>query len=203
MIVILDNYDSFTYNLYQAIGMINPDILVIRNDKVAVEALREMCPSHLIISPGPGFPKNAGISVSAIKELAGFVPILGVCLGHQAIGEAFGGKIVHAPHLVHGKSSLISLSQSILFQGLPETISVGRYHSLIVQKEQLPVHLRITAETKEGEIMAVEHMECPVFGLQFHPESILTPEGDKILRNFLAVSMTRYEVAGMGREIHV
>jgi anthranilate synthase component 2 len=187
MIVIIDNYDSFTYNLYQYIGEINPDIRVYRNDKVTVEELNEIPYSHLIISPGPGFPQQAGVSVEAVQKLGGKAPILGVCLGHQAIGCAFGAEIVHAPRLMHGKASDVRLEESALFEGLPSVISGGRYHSLVVDKDTLSGELRTTARAGSGEIMALEHKELPVYGLQFHPESILTPEGRKILRNFLAM----------------
>lgn len=185
MIVIIDNYDSFTYNLYQYIGEINPDIRVIRNDQITVAELKALSPSHLIISPGPGFPQDAGISIEAIKAMAGEIPILGVCLGHQAIGMAFGGNVIHAPQLMHGKASDIHLGKSVLFEGLSKTVLAGRYHSLIVEKVSLPGQLKVTADTKDGDIMALEHTQHPVFGLQFHPESILTPYGMRILENFL------------------
>jgi anthranilate synthase component 2 len=187
MIVIIDNYDSFTYNLYQYIGEINPDIRVYRNDKVTVEELNRIPYSHLIISPGPGYPQQAGVSVEAVQKLGGKAPILGVCLGHQAIGCAFGARIIHAPRLMHGKASDVRLKKSEIFEGLPTLISGGRYHSLVVDKDTLPAELSITASVESGEIMAIEHGEMPIYGLQFHPESIMTPEGRKILRNFLAM----------------
>ncbi len=188
MIVIIDNYDSFTYNLYQYIGEINPDIRVYRNDKITVEELSRIPYSHLIISPGPGYPQQAGVSVEAIQKLKDKAPILGVCLGHQAIGCAFGAKIVKAPELMHGKASDVRLEKSAIFEGLPPVISGGRYHSLMVDKDSLPRELKITASSESGEIMAIEHRELPIYGLQIHPESILTQEGRKILRNFLAIS---------------
>lgn len=188
MILIIDNYDSFTYNLYQYIGEINPDIEVHRNDKITIDEIRRKKPSHIIISPGPGFPKDAGISTEMIKELGSSIPILGVCLGHQAIGEAFGGKVVHAKELMHGKASEVQIDNKCkLFDSMPERIRVGRYHSLIVQKELLPDILKVTARTDDGEIMGLEHKEYPVYGIQFHPESILTPEGKRILSNFLSI----------------
>lgn len=188
MILIIDNYDSFTYNLYQYVGEITNDIRVFRNDSVTVDEIREMGPSHIIISPGPGFPAAAGISVQAIRELGNSIPILGVCLGHQAIAEAFGGKVVHAARPVHGIASEIELSADCeLFYSMPERIMAGRYHSLLVQEESLPVELKVTARTPEGEIMGLKHTNHPVFGIQFHPESILTPLGSRILENFLDI----------------
>jgi anthranilate synthase component 2 len=189
MIVILDNYDSFTYNLYQYVGELNPDVTVVRNDKITVDELQGLDFTHLIISPGPGYPQSAGISVEAVQRLSGKKPILGVCLGHQAIGCAFGGRIVRAPHLFHGKSSVVRLGESRIFQGLPRVVNAGRYHSLIVDRKTLPPELKITAQTVSGEIMGVQHRKFPVYGLQFHPESVLTPEGKAILKNFLAVSI--------------
>jgi len=188
MILIIDNYDSFTYNLYQYVGSINPDIRVVRNDEVTVNEISKIKPSHIIISPGPGFPKDAGISVEAAKVLGEHIPILGVCLGHQAIGEAFGGKIVHADSLMHGKSSVIKINNGCgIFAGLPDRITVGRYHSLIVERSSLPSELEIIAETEEGEIMAVRHRRHHIYGVQFHPESVLTPDGMTILSNFLSI----------------
>ena len=185
MIAMIDNYDSFTYNLYQYIGEMNGDIRVFRNDKVSVKQLEEFDPTHLIISPGPGFPKQAGISIEAIRTMGQKIPVLGVCLGHQAIAEAFGGTVVHANRLVHGKASDIRVKPCALFDGVGDTIRAGRYHSLIVEKETLPDVLRVTAETDDEEIMAMQHKTLPVYGLQFHPESILTPDGKQILKNFL------------------
>ncbi len=186
MIMIIDNYDSFTYNLYQYIGEISPDIEIYRNDKITIEEIREKKPSHIIISPGPGFPVDAGISIELVKELGHFIPILGVCLGHQAIAEAFGAQIVHAKELMHGKSSDISVDKECeLFATLPDVIRVGRYHSLIVKKDLLTDELKVTASTSDGEIMGVQHKKYPVYGVQFHPESIMTPDGKEILKNFL------------------
>ncbi|ADY57143.1 anthranilate synthase, component II [Syntrophobotulus glycolicus DSM 8271] len=187
MILIIDNYDSFTYNLYQYVGSIDPDVTVVRNDRMTTEQIRESNPSHLIISPGPGFPRQAGISIETVQKLGAEYPILGVCLGHQAIGEAYGGKIVHGPEPVHGKTARARLDPGCpLFAAMPEEIEAGRYHSLVVERESLPKELMITAETEEGLIMAIQHRHYPVFGVQFHPESVLTPEGLKIIENFLA-----------------
>jgi len=192
MILMIDNYDSFTYNLYQYVGEMNPDIEVYRNDAITIDGIRKKNPSHLIISPGPGFPVSAGISIAAIRELGAEIPILGVCLGHQSIGEAFGGKVVHAKELMHGKASEVRVDTTTpLFDGLPGKILAGRYHSLIVEKSSLPQTLRMTAESAEGEIMALQHQSLPVYGIQFHPESILTPEGKRILANFLKVQLVK------------
>ena len=186
MILLIDNYDSFSYNLYQLIGGINPDIRVIRNDEMTVGEIRALAPSHLILSPGPGRPADAGVCERAAVELAGAFPILGVCLGHQAICEAFGGEVSYAKRLMHGKQSRISLdAECALFKGLPETIPAARYHSLAAPEAKLPDCLKVTARTEDGEVMAVAHRDSPVYGLQFHPESILTPDGPVILRNFL------------------
>lgn len=191
-VIIIDNYDSFTYNLYQYIGEINPNIEVYRNDRITIDEIREKEPSHIIISPGPGFPKDAGICIELIRALGEHIPILGVCLGHQAIGEAFGGKVVHARELMHGKASIVRIDREcMLFRNLSEKLRVGRYHSLIVQKETLPNCLKVTAETDDSEIMGLRHERFPVFGIQFHPESILTPDGKEILRNFLNIKMNR------------
>lgn len=188
MILIVDNYDSFTYNLYQYAGEINPEIEVYRNDRITAEAVMAKRPTHIILSPGPGYPKDAGITVELIRQAGPHIPILGVCLGHQAIGEAYGGKVVHARELMHGKASEISIQpECAIFTGLPERLRVGRYHSLIVQEEGLPGILEITARTDTGEIMGLKHRRYPVYGIQFHPESILTPLGRDILRNFLNI----------------
>jgi len=188
MIVVIDNYDSFTYNLYQYLGEINPDIEVYRNDRITVGEVAGRKPSHIVISPGPKFPKDAGISIEAARELGKRVPVLGVCLGHQAIAEAFGGKVVHARELVHGKATEIEILQECeLFRSLPGKIMAGRYHSLIVDKRTLPQVLEITALTADGQIMGLKHRDYPIFGIQFHPESILTPDGKKILQNFLNI----------------
>ena len=186
MILLIDNYDSFSYNLYQLIGGINPDIRVIRNDEMTVEEIRDLAPSHLILSPGPGRPADAGVCEAAAVELAGEFPILGVCLGHQAICEAFGGAVGYAKRLMHGKQSQIALERDCpLFAGLPATIPAARYHSLAAPEDRLPECLKVAARTADGEVMAVMHREYPLYGLQFHPESILTPDGSIILKNFL------------------
>jgi len=190
MIVIIDNYDSFTYNLYQYIGEINEDVQVFRNDKISVDELEASKPTHLVVSPGPGYPHGAGISIEAIKRLGESTPVLGVCLGHQAIGAAFGGNIVHAKQLVHGKAHNISVNGEGIFEGVPQSMRAGRYHSLVVQRESLPDVLEITAQSADGEIMALQHKTLPIFGLQFHPESILTPCGKRMLQNFLGMGET-------------
>lgn len=192
MELIIDNYDSFTYNLYQYMGTLNPDIQVIRNDAITVEGIRKLHPDHLALSPGPGRPCDAGVCEPALRELKGEFPILGVCLGHQAIGEVFGGTVTYARKLMHGKQSTVTLDRTAtLFKGLPEQILVGRYHSLAIDPETLPEVLKPTATTEDGEVMAVEHREYPIYGLQFHPESILTPEGMNIIRNFLELKIDK------------
>ena len=193
MIVLIDNYDSFSYNLVQMIGSIEPDIQVVRNDQVTADDIENMKPSHLILSPGPGYPRDAGILEEAVMKLKGKMPILGVCLGHQGICEAFGGTIAHAKKLMHGKQSRIRVESGEngtcpLFRGLTHEIMAARYHSLIADPGSLPKELEVTARDCEaGEIMAVQHKAYPVYGLQFHPESILTPDGRKILKNFLEI----------------
>lgn len=186
MVLIIDNYDSFTYNLYQYIGVVNPDIKVYRNDKITIDEIKRKKPSHIIISPGPKYPKDAGICIELIKELAPEIPILGVCLGHQSIGEAFGGKIVHAPKLMHGKSDFIEVERNCrLFRNISKKTEVGRYHSLVIEKESLPDCFNITASSSDGCIMGIKHKEYETYGIQFHPESVLTPEGSKMIENFL------------------
>ncbi len=186
MILLVDNYDSFSYNLYQLIGSIRRDIRVIRNDEMTIEQIDELDLDAIFISPGPGRPENAGICIDIIQKYKGQIPILGVCLGHQAICSAFGGEISYAKELMHGKTSIAQLEvDTKLFQGMKKEIQVARYHSLAAVKEKLPECLKITAETLEGEIMAVEHKEYSIYGLQFHPESILTPDGKLIIENFL------------------
>ena len=186
MIIMIDNYDSFTYNVYQAMASLYNNIKVFRNDEITIEEIEKMAPEALVISPGPSYPKDAGISVAAIKHFAGKLPILGICLGHQSIGEAFGGKVVKAAKPMHGKSSAVKLDNTCpIFEGLPEKISCARYHSLIIERESIPECLKITAETEDGEIMAVAHKEYPVYGVQFHPESVLAEMGINILSNFL------------------
>ncbi len=188
MILLIDNYDSFSYNLYQMFGIVCPNIKVVRNDKISVEDIRALDPSHIILSPGPGYPKDAGICTEAVRKLGDKYPILGVCLGHQAICEAFGAKISHAKKLMHGKSSVAAVdNKSRLFDGMNEKIQVARYHSLAAENDTMPECLKVTASTDDGEIMAVEHRKYPIYGVQFHPESILTPDGQKIAENFLNI----------------
>ncbi len=190
MIVLIDNYDSFSYNLYQLLGAIEPDIRVVRNDDLTVAELAELNPAGVVLSPGPGRPDDAGICEDVACELTGRVPILGVCLGHQAICEAFGGTVTYAAELMHGKSSMADVEPgSRLFAGLPAQVEVARYHSLEADEASLPACLRVTARTADDrrEVMAVEHVSAPTFGVQFHPESILTPQGEAMARNFLAL----------------
>jgi anthranilate synthase/aminodeoxychorismate synthase-like glutamine amidotransferase len=181
----IDNYDSFTYNLVQYLGQLGAEVRVYRNDQIDLAGLESLPMSHLVISPGPCSPKEAGISVAAIRHFAGRLPILGVCLGHQAIGQAFGGRVIRAPRLMHGKTSLIYHDGRDIFQGLPSPFEATRYHSLIVERETLPDCLQVSAQTAVGEIMGLRHKEYAIYGVQFHPESILTKEGLQILRNFL------------------
>lgn len=188
MILLIDNYDSFSYNLYQLVGSIDSDIRVERSDALTIEDIRQLKPSHIILSPGPGRPAEAGICEDVVRELAGEIPILGVCLGHQAICEALGGEVSYAKQLMHGKQSEAEIDRDCrIFRGLPEKIPVARYHSLSAVEEKLPDCLKITSKTGDGEIMAVSHRDYPVYGLQFHPESIMTPDGMTILKNFLEV----------------
>jgi len=188
MVLLIDNYDSFSYNLYQLIGSIDTNIKVARNDEISVDEIKRLAPDFLVISPGPGKPSEAGICVEAVKGLCSIMPILGICLGHQAIYEAFGGTVSYASKLMHGKSSTVTVDmENALFKGLPQTIQAARYHSLAGIKSTLPSSLKITAWTRDDEIMAVCHKEHPVYGLQFHPESILTPNGKTIIGNFLKV----------------
>ncbi len=185
MILVIDNYDSFTFNLVQYLGESGAELQVHRNDAIDVSTVKQLKPKGVVISPGPGRPENAGITISLIKQLASQIPILGVCLGHQAIGYAFGGKIVSAPILMHGKTSMIFYYNDEIFNGLPNPFEATRYHSLIVNKNSLPSDLKIIAETEDKIIMALKHKKYPLYGVQFHPESILTIEGIKILNNFL------------------
>ena len=188
MIVLIDNYDSFSYNLYQFVGSINPDIRVIRNDGMTVEQIRGLQPSHIILSPGPGYPRDAGVCEEVAATLGKEMKLLGVCLGHQAVCEAFGAAISHAKELMHGRQSEIMLDNACpLFHGLPPVIRAGRYHSLAAVRDTLPDCLFVAAETADHEVMAVMHKEYPIYGLQFHPESILTPVGMQIIQNFLAL----------------
>ena len=185
MILMIDNYDSFTYNLVQYLGALGEEVKVFRNDKITPEKIKRLKPDRIVISPGPGRPEDAGISCALIREFSGKIPILGVCLGHQAIGFVFGGRIVGARKLMHGKTSLIYHNGREIFKGIPNPFEATRYHSLIVERKTLPQVLEITARTKEGEIMGLKHKRFPVWGVQFHPESVLTTRGMDILRNFL------------------
>ena len=191
MVFVLDNYDSFTYNLVQYIGETGIEVVVRRNDQVTVEEVTAMRPERIVISPGPCTPREAGISVALIREMSGQVPILGVCLGHQAIGEAFGGKVVRASHLMHGKTSAVEHDGKTIFAGLPSPMTATRYHSLIVRERDLPAELEISAWTTEPDgsrtIMGLRHNQWPVEGVQFHPESVLTDQGKKLIANFLTI----------------
>jgi anthranilate synthase/aminodeoxychorismate synthase-like glutamine amidotransferase len=185
MLVMIDNYDSFTYNLVQYFGQLGEEVQVFRNDQIDVAGLEALQPNRLVISPGPCSPNEAGISIAAIRHFAGRIPILGVCLGHQALGAAFGGRIIRAPRLMHGKTSLIYHDGRGLFQGIPSPFEATRYHSLIVERESLPGCLEVSAQTAVGEIMGLRHRDHAIYGVQFHPESILTTEGLNLLQNFL------------------
>ena len=186
MILLIDNYDSFSYNLYQIVGEIDPDIQVIRNDEMTVEEIRSLHPGRIILSPGPGRPEDAGVIIEAVRTLGKEIPLLGVCLGHQAICAAFGANITYAKKLMHGKQSNVKFdSQCPLFKDCPETAPAARYHSLAADPDTLPDCLKVTAITEDGEIMAVQHTEYPIYGVQFHPESIMTPDGKTMLRNFI------------------
>ncbi len=185
MILLIDNYDSFSYNLYQLVGSLRPDIEVYRNDKITVEEIRRKAPEAILLSPGPGRPENAGICIETVQKLGSAIPIFGVCLGHQSICKAYGAEISYAKCLMHGKVSEITLDvSSPLYQDMGKNITVGRYHSLAAVKETMPAELKATAVTEDGEIMSVEHQSYPVFGVQYHPESILTPDGKKLMENF-------------------
>lgn len=186
MILLIDNYDSFSYNLYQLVGELQPDIRVIRNDQYTVDEIRSMAPSHIILSPGPGRPEDAGVTMEVVTALGQDIPILGVCLGHQAICAAFGGVVTYARQLMHGKQSQVTFDPDCpLFRGVPSPAPVARYHSLAADPDTLPDCLKVTARTAEGEVMAVQHRSYPIYGVQFHPESILTPHGKTMLKNFL------------------
>ena len=191
MILMIDNYDSFTYNLVQYLGELGEELIVKRNDQITIQAIARLEPSSIVISPGPGRPSDAGISNELITTFAGTIPILGVCLGHQCIGEVFGGEVVRAKRPMHGKTSRIHHGSSPLFRGLPNPFDATRYHSLIVKRETLPKALAVTAWTSEREIMGLQHRRFPVYGVQFHPESILTTSGKDLLKNFLALSKRR------------
>ena len=190
MLLMIDNYDSFTYNLVQYLGELGEEVVVYRNDQISLEQIAELAPERIVISPGPCTPNEAGISVDVIRELGGRIPLLGVCLGHQSIGQAYGGRIVHAKQVMHGKTSLIHHAGKGLFEGLPNPIQVTRYHSLVVEAETLPECLEITAWTDDDEIMGLRHRELAVVGVQFHPESILTQYGHELLKNFLTIPAT-------------
>ncbi len=185
MILVIDNYDSFTYNLVQYLGELGASLKVYRNDKITIAQIKKLKPEKILISPGPGMPRRAGISEAVIKEFGKRIPILGVCLGHQAIGEVFGGKVVLAKRLMHGKTSAIYHNGKGIFKGIKNPFDATRYHSLLVERKSFPKVLSITAETKEKEIMGLQHKTYPIYGVQFHPESILTVEGKKLLKNFL------------------
>jgi anthranilate synthase/aminodeoxychorismate synthase-like glutamine amidotransferase len=188
MLLLIDNYDSFTWNLAQYLGELGAEVRVVRNDQITVEEIARAAPSHLVISPGPCTPNEAGVSLAVVEKLAGRIPILGVCLGHQAIGQAFGGRVVRAPRVMHGKTSAITHDGTGLFRGLDNPMIATRYHSLVVERASLPEALRVTATVDDGDgplVMALEHRTLPVWGVQFHPESILTADGKKLLDNFL------------------
>ena len=186
MILVIDNYDSFTYNVVQELGELGADLTVHRNDKITVDEIRRLAPERIVISPGPGFPIDAGLSLDVIRQLGAQIPLLGICLGHQAIGEAYGGLVVHAPELMHGKTSMIYHEGDTIMSDIPNPFEATRYHSLIVQEETLPDCLMVTARTATGEIMGIRHKQHPVIGVQFHPESILTYHGMQMLGNFLS-----------------
>jgi anthranilate synthase/aminodeoxychorismate synthase-like glutamine amidotransferase len=187
MIAVIDNYDSFTYNLVQFLGALGQEIAVFRNDQVTLDELEKLQPNRLVISPGPGWPRDAGITLSAIRHFAPKLPILGVCLGHQAIGEAFGAKISLAPEMMHGKASMVFHTGTRLFRNLANPFKAGRYHSLMVDRENLPAELTVTAQTEDEIIMGIQHQIYPTVGVQFHPESILTGDGMRLLENFLLI----------------
>jgi len=187
-VLVVDNYDSFTYNLVQALACQGAEVTVRRNDEVTIETALTLDATHLVVSPGPGRPEDAGVSIPLIADVAPRIPVLGVCLGHQALAAAFGGSVAGAGSLMHGKASPVYHDGRGLYEGLPNPFSAGRYHSLAVQEETLPGNLRISAYTSDGEIMGIRHRDLPLEGVQFHPESILTPAGDRLLRNFLELS---------------
>ena len=191
MILLIDNYDSFVYNLYQFLAVEDPDVRLVRNDRITPEEALSMEPDAIVISPGPGKPSDAGVCIELIRQLKGRIPILGVCLGHQAIGEAFGATVTHASRLMHGKTSLLTdVADDIIFKGIKKPVQVARYHSLSVQESTLPEELEVTARSDDGEIMAMRHREYPIYGLQFHPESVMTPDGPVMIRNFLEAAGT-------------
>lgn len=201
MIVLIDNYDSFSYNLYQMLGEIGPEIKVVRNDACTPEDILDSGARAVVLSPGPGRPADAGICVETVRRLSGLVPILGVCLGHQAVAEAFGGTVGYASELMHGKSSTVEVdTSSALFAGMNPHLTVGRYHSLAVDEESLPSCLRVTGRAEDGEVMALELCDHPTFGVQFHPESVLTPQGKDILANFVKIAHEEYRPSSVGVE---
>ncbi len=193
MLLVIDNYDSFTYNLVQYFGELGEAVQVVRNDDITLEGIERLNPARIVVSPGPCTPNEAGISVPAIRHFAGKLPILGVCLGHQSIGQAFGGKIVHAKQLMHGKTSAIQHNSSSVFKGLPVGFQATRYHSLVIERDSLPACFEVTAWTDDGEIMGVRHKSLAVEGVQFHPESILTEHGHALLKNFLEGAATMHQ----------
>ena len=191
MILLIDNYDSFVYNLYQFLAVEDPDVRLVRNDRITPQEALAMEPDAIVISPGPGKPSDAGVCIELIRQLKGRIPILGVCLGHQAIGEAFGATVTHASRLMHGKTSLLTdVADDIIFKGIKKPVQVARYHSLSVQESTLSEELEVTARSDDGEIMAMRHREYLIYGLQFHPESVMTPEGSAMIRNFLETAGT-------------
>lgn len=191
MILLIDNYDSFVYNLYQFLAVEDPDVRLVRNDRITPEEALSMELDAIVFSPGPGKPSDAGVCIELIRQLKGRIPILGVCLGHQAIGEAFGATVTHASRLMHGKTSLLTdVAGDIIFKGIKKPVQVARYHSLSVQESTLPEELEVTARSDDGEIMAMRHREYPIYGLQFHPESVMTPDGSAMIRNFLEAAGT-------------
>lgn len=187
MILIIDNYDSFTYNLVQYIGTLDPNLEIHRNDKISLDKIKSMDPNRIVISPGPGRPEDAGLSIDVVKEFGASIPIFGICMGHQAITVAFGGRVERANEIVHGKTSIITHSGSAIFKGIPETFEATRYHSLVAMEDSFPEELKVTARTDNGLIMGLEHKKHPVFGVQFHPESIITKYNINIIKNFLEV----------------
>ena len=191
MILLIDNYDSFVHNLYQFLAVEDPDVRLVRNDRITPQEALAMEPDAIVISPGPGRPSDAGVCIGLIRQLKGRIPILGVCLGHQAIGEAFGATVTHASRLMHGKTSLLTdVADDIIFKGIKKPVQVARYHSLSVQESTLPEELEVTARSDDGELMAMRHREYPIYGLQFHPESVMTPDGSAMIRNFLEAAGT-------------
>ncbi len=199
-LLLIDNYDSFTYNLVQAFMVLGAEVIVHRNDALTVDEARALAPTHLCISPGPGTPQQAGVSIAMIRAFAGRIPVFGVCLGHQSITEAFGGRVLRAPRLMHGKTSPIEHDGRGVYAGVSSPCEVGRYHSLISEAATLPAELVVTARTAEGEIMGLRHTQLDIEGVQFHPESVLTPQGPAMMRNFLALSGARAAAAGAAQD---